>query len=141
MGTESSTDTTSKDTWAHCQGYRYRGDKTKNAAIKTEIMASFVKEGKCSLQLYGAPHIDFLECERLLLPGVTLHLRFYRSNHCAMETLTTLNTVDVKALDQNPPIVIIGKASLFVNKIVLLEAVKVSIERALTKRKAVYSYI
>ena len=142
VGTELSTDTTSKDTWAHCQGYRYRGDKTKNAAIKTEIVESFVKEGKCSLQLYGAPHIDFLECERLLLPGVTLHLRFYRSaNHCAMETLTTLNAVDAKALDQNPPIVVIEKASLFVNKIVLSDAVKVSIERALTKSKAVYPYI
>ena len=138
MGTELSTDTTSKDTWAHCQGYRYRGDKTKNAAIKTEIVASFVKEAKCSLQLY----VDFLECERLLLPGVTLHLRFYRSaNHCAMETLTTLNAVDAKTLDQNPPIVVIEKASLFVNKIVLSDAVKFSIERALTKSKAVYPYI
>ena len=33
-----------------------------------------------------------------------------------METLTTLNTVDAKVLDRNPPIVIIGKASFFVIK-------------------------
>ena len=97
------------------------GTKPKTPRLK-QIVASFVKEGQCSCQL----HIDCLECERLLLPGVTLHLRFYGSaNHCAMGTLTTLNTVDAKTLGQNPPIVVIEKASLFVNKI-LSDAIKVS---------------
>ena len=62
---------------------------------------------------------------------MALRYTFHRSaNHCAMEALTTLNTVGAKVLHQNPPINIIEKASLFVNKIVLLDAVKVSIERA-----------
>ena len=113
-----------------------------NDEIKAKIVAKNTSEGKCSVQLYGAPHIDFLECERLLLPGVTLHLRFYRSpNLCAMETLTTLNAADVKDLEQKAPTVTIEKASLFVNKIVLSDAVKVSIERALSKSRAVYPYI
>ena len=140
--TEISTNTTSKATWARCQGYQYRGDKNMNDEIKAKIVAKYTSEGKCSVQLYGAPHIDFLECERLLLPGVTLHLRFYRSsNLCAMETLTALNAADVKDLEQNAPTVTIEKASLFVNKIVLSDAVKVSIERALSKSRAVYPYI
>ena len=140
--TELSTDTTSTGTWARCQRYQYRGDKIMNDEIKAKIVVKNTSEGKCSVQLYGAPHIDFLECERLLLPGVTLHLRFYRSpNLCAMETLTTLNAADVKDLEQNPTSVTIEKASLFVNKTVLSDAVKVSIERALSKSRAVYPYI
>ena len=145
--TELSTNTTSKGTWARCQGYQYRGDKIMNDEIKAKIVAKNTSEGKCSVQLYGAPQIDFLECERLLLPGVTLHLRFYRSpNLCAMETLTTLNAADVIAaecredLEQNAPTVTIEKASLFVNKIDLSHAVKVSIEQALSKSRAVYPF-
>ena len=76
-------------------------DKKLNDEIKAKIVAKNTSEGKFSVQLYGAPHIDFLECYRLLLPGVTLYLRFYRSpNPCAMETLTVLNAADVKDLDQ-----------------------------------------
>lgn len=140
--TELTADTTSKETWAHCQGYKYRGSTKKSLEIKDRLMDKFSTGGKCTLQLYGAPHVDFLDCERLLLPGVTLHLRFYRSpNNCALETLTSLDEEVVKSLDQNPPVVIIERASLFVNKIVLSDAVKVSIERALTKSSAVYPYI
>ena len=140
---------TSKDTCLRCQGYQYRGDKKLNDEIKAQIVAKNTGEGKCSVQMYGAPHIDFLECERLLLPGVTLHLRFYLAstylvrspNLCAMETPTALIAADVKDLEQNAPTVTKGKASLFVNKIVLSDAVKVSIERALSKSRAVYPYI
>ena len=83
-------------------------------------MDKFSTGGKCTLQLYGAPHVDFLDCERLLLPGATLHLRFYRSpNNCALETLTSLDEEVVKSLDQNPPVVIIERVSLLVNKSVL----------------------
>ena len=98
--------------------------------------------GTCSLYLYGAPNVDFLDCERLLLPGVTLHLRLYRSpNLCALETLTDLDADAGKTLDKIPLVVVIEKASLFVNKIVLSDTVKLSIEGALTKSCAVYPYI
>ena len=73
---------------------------------------------------------------------MTLHLRFYRSpNHCALEALNDLSDDEVSALDKNPPIVVIEKASLLVNKIVLSDSVKVSIKRALLKSCAVYPYI
>ena len=140
--TELTTDPVSKRTWTVCQGYRYRLNKEKNLEVKNKIMKKFADCGTCSLYLYGAPHVDFLDCERLLLPGVTLHLRLYRSpNLCALETLTDLDADAVKSLDKNPPVVVIEKASLFVNKIVLSDTVKLSIERALTKSCAVYPYI
>ena len=140
--TELTTDPVSKETWARCQGYQYRPNREKNSEIKDGIMKNFNHLGKCTMHLYGAPHVDFLDCERVLLPGVTLHLRFYRSpNQCALETLTDLDATDAKALDQNTPIVVIERASLFVNKIVLSDTVKLSIERVLTKSCAVYPYI
>ena len=140
--TELTTDPMSKETWARCQGYKYRPNKKKNVEIKDGMMRNFSDLGKCTLHLYGAPRVDFLDCERLLLPGVTLHLRFYRSpNQCALETLTDLDAGAAKTLDQNTPVVVIERASLFVNKIVLSETVKLSIERALTKSCAVYPYI
>ena len=102
----------------------------------------FRKGEQFNLELYGAPHVDFLDCERLLLPGVTQHLRFYRSpNNCALESVGTWEAVDIKRVDQTPYAVVIERASLFVNKVVLSDAVKVSIERALTKSPAVYPYI
>ena len=105
-------------------------------------METFADYGTCSLYLYGAPYVDFLDCERLLLPSVALPVRLYRSpNLCAVETLTDLDADAVKSLDKNPPVVVIEKASLFVNKIVLLDTVKLSIERAVTKSCAVYPYI
>ena len=121
---------------------RYRPNEEKNLEKKNKIMKKFADYGTCSLYLYGAPHVDFLDCELLLLPGVTLHLRPYRSpNLCALETLTDLDADAVKSLDKNPPVVVIEKASLFVNKIVLSDAVKLSTERALTKSCAVYPYV
>ena len=105
-------------------------------------MKNFPDYGTCSLYLYGAPHVDFLDCERLLVSGVTLHLRLYRSsNLCALETLTDLDADAIKSPDKNPPVVVIEKASLFVNKIVSSDTVKFSIERALTKSCVVYPYI
>ena len=116
--------------------------RKKSRSEKNEIMKKFADYGTCSLYLYGAPHVDFLDCERSLLPGVTLHLRLYRSlKLCALETLTNLDADADKSLDKNPPVVVIEKASLFVNKIVLSDTVKLIIERALTKSCAVYPYI
>ena len=140
--TELTSDPVSKRTWTVCQGYRYRPNKEKNLEVKNKIMKKLADYGTCTLYLYGAPHVDFLDCERLLLPGVTLHLRLYRSpNLCALETLTDLDADAVKSLHKNPPVVVIEKPSLFVNKIVLSNTVKLSIERALTKSFAVYPYI
>ena len=114
----------------------------KNLEVKNKIMKKFAEYCTRSFHLYGAPHIDFLDCEWLLLSGVTLHLRLYRSlNLCALENLTDLDVDAIKTLDEIPPVVVIEKASLFLNKIVVSDTVKLSIERALTKSCAVYLYI
>ena len=140
--TELTTNPVGKRTWTVCQGYRYRPNNEKNLEVKNKIMKKFADYGTCPLYLCGARHVDFLDCERLLLPGVTLHLRLYWSpNLCALETLTDSAADAVKSLDKNPPFVVIEKASLFVNKIVLSDTVKPSIERELTKSCAVYPYI
>ena len=136
--TELTTDIASKRTWAPCQGYRYRANDKANAEAKEKELNDFRKGEKFNLELYGAPHVDFLDCERLLLPGVTLHVGFYRSpNNCALEMVGTWEAADIKRVDQTPYAVVIERASLFVNKIVLSDAVKVIIERALTKSPAV----
>lgn len=140
--TELTTDMGSKHTWAHCQGYRYRANPESDLELKEKDLEYFGKKAEFKLELYGAPHIDFLDCERLLLPGVTLHLRFYRSpNNCALESVGNWDAAEIKKVDQTPFAVVIEKASLFVNKVVLSDSVKVSIERALTKSPAVYPYI
>ena len=53
----------------------------------------------------------------------------------------TWEAADIKRVDQTPYAVVIERASLYVNEVVLSNAVKVSIERALTKRPVVYPYI
>ena len=139
--TELTTDIASKLTWARGQGYKYRANGNANQEVKQKELNE-LREGEQFLELYGAPHIDFLDCERLLLPGLTLHLRFYRSpNTCAIESVGTWEAADIKRVDQTPYAVVIERASLFVNKVVVSDAVKVSIERALTKSLAVYPYI
>ena len=120
----------------------YRANDEAHAEAKEKELNDFRMGEQFHLELYGASHVDFLDCERLLLSGVTLHLHFYRSpNNCAVERLGTWEAADIKRVDQTPYAVVIERASLFFNKIVLSDAVKVSIERALTKSPAVYPYI
>ena len=77
--TELTTGIASEVTLAQCQGYKYRANGKANQEVKEKELNEFRKGEHFILELYGAPHIDFLDCERLLLPGATLHLRFYTS--------------------------------------------------------------
>ena len=140
--TELTTYLASKTTRAQCQGYQYRLNEKSNQELKEKQLDNFRKSEELEIDFYGAPHIDFLDCEQLLSPGVSLYLRFYRSpSSCAFENVETLTLDDVKRLDQFPSSVVIERASVFVNKIVLSDSVKVSIEKALLKNDAVYPYI
>ena len=139
--TESTTDIASKLTWAACQGHKYTANSRVNQEIKEKGLNEFRKGEKFILELYRVPHIDFLDCERLFLPGVTLHLGFYRSPiTCAIESMGTWVAADIEQVDQLPYAVFIERPSLFVNKVVFSDAVKVSIERASTKSPIVYPY-
>ena len=69
--------------------------------MEDKILAEFRKGDQFNLELYGTPHTDFLDCERLLLPGVTLRLRFYRSpNNGVLESVGTWSAADIKRVDQ-----------------------------------------
>ena len=98
-----------------------------------------IAKKECTAELYGALHIDFLESEKLLIPGVTLHLRLSRSPN---NTLLSLKGTDdeAKALDGKVQSVI-EKASLFVRKVVVTDCVKLSFEKALSKSCSIYPYI
>ena len=140
--TELTTELSSKRSWAPCEVYNYRANEQANHEVKEEELNEFREGEQFNLELYGAPHIDFMDCEQLLLPAVTLHLRFYRSpNTCAIESVDTWAATYIKRVEQTPKAVVRERASLFLTKVVLSDAVKVSIERALTKSPAAYPYI
>ena len=74
-----------------------------------------------------------------MIPGVTLHLRLFRSPN---NTLLLLKGTDdeAKVLDGKVQSVI-EKASLFVRKVVVTDSVKLSFEKAFLKSCAIYRYI
>ena len=127
--TELTTDTEGKETWAKCHGYNYLAQTKEQDQAFNRLYADFDRKKECTAELYGALHIDFSESEKLLIPGVTLHLRLFRSPN---KTLLFLKGTDdeAKALDCKVQSVI-QKASLFVRKVVLTDSVKLSFEKAL----------
>ena len=137
--TELTTDSEAKNTWAKCQGYNYLAKSSKRLDLLNALYAEFDRQNECTMDLCGAMHIDFLDSEKLLVPGVTLHLRLYRSS---TNTLLSLNGSDdeAKALEGKVQRVI-EKTSLCVRKVVVTDSVKLSIEKALVKSAAIYPYI
>ena len=81
----------------------------------------------------------FLDCEKLLLPNVTLHIRLYRSPNNTIIHLK--GTDDEGKAHDGKLLAIVEKASLFLRKVVVTDSVKLSIERALVKSDAMYPYI
>ena len=104
-----------------------------------KLYADFDRQKQCTTELYGAVHIDFFDCEKLLLPGVTLHVRLFRTPNNTMLFMERTDD-EAKALDGKVQ-AIIEKASLFVRKVVVTDSVKFSIEKALVKSSAIYPYI
>ena len=136
--TELTTDSEAKTTWAKCQGYNYLAKSSQQTTLFNRLYQDFDRQAECTLELCGAVHVDFLDCEKLLVPGVTLHLRLYRS---PTNTILFLNGSDdeAKALEGKVQGVI-EKASLFVRKVVVTDSVKLSIEKALVKARQ-YTHI
>ena len=126
--TELTTDTEGKETWAKCQGYDYLPKTKEQDQAFNKLYADFDRRKECTAKLYGALHVDF-DCEKPLVPGVTLHLRLFRSPN---NTLLFMKGTDAeaKALDAKVQAVI-EKASLIVRKVVVTDSVKLSIEKGL----------
>ena len=117
--TELTRDIASKVMWAPCQGYKYRANGKAKQEVEEKNLNQFRNGEKINLELYGEPHIKFLDCEWFLLPGVTHQLRFYRPpNTCAIKSAGTWETANIERVDQTPYAVVIERAFLFVNKFV-----------------------
>ena len=130
--TEMTTDLDSKTTWAETQGYQYQGYKSTVEEVNKWKEEKF-KQGKCTknkLKLVRAPHID---CEKLLLPGVTLHLRLHRSS----------NDFPLQSLAESDDkfVIVFERASVFVTKLILKDSVRLSVEKALINAPAYYPYL
>ena len=83
-------------------------------------------------------HVDLFDCEKQLVPGVTLHLRLSRFTNNTMFFMKGTDD-EANALDGKVQ-AIIGKA-FYVRKIVLADSVKLSIEKTLVQSSAIYPYI
>ena len=81
----------------------------------------------------GRRTLDFFECEKVLLPGVTLHLRLHRSR--SVFALTSVATSEDKFVP------VIERASLFVTKLIVKDSVRLSIEKAPLNTPAHCPYI
>ena len=137
--TELTTDTEGKETWAKCQGYDYLPKTKEQDQAFNKLYADFDGKIECTAELYGELHVDFFDCEKLLVPGVTLHLRLFRSPN---NTLLFMKGTDEEAKTLYGKVqAVIEKASLFVRKAVVTDSVKLSIEKALVKSPAIYPYI
>ena len=112
METEHSTDTDSKDSWAECQGYYYLAKSSGKDQQFNKLAARFAEKKECKVQLCGALHNDFLDCEKILLLNVTLHVRLYRSPN---NTFLHLKGTDDEAKNLHGEVLpVFEKASLFV---------------------------
>ena len=95
-----------------------------------KLYADFDCKKECAAELYGALEIDVLACEKLLIPGVNLHLRLFRSPN---RRLLFLKGTDDEAKALNGKVQsVIETASLFVRKVVT-ESLKLPFEKALSK--------
>ena len=119
--TEMTTDLDAKVTWAETQGYQYQADKSNEKRLNewNEEMMNNGKKNKNKLKLVGAAsHIDLFECEKILLPGVRLHLSLRMSS--SDFALTSVATSGDKF------VTVIERASLFVTKLIVKDSVRLS---------------
>ena len=137
--TEPTANTDGKQTWTKCQGFDYLAKTSDENQHFNKLYADFDRQKRCTTELYGALFIDFFDCEKLLVPDVTLHLRLFRSPNNTMLFMKGTND-EAKALDGKVQ-AINEQASLFVRKVVVTDSVKLSIEKALVKSSPTYPYI
>ena len=100
---------------SRCQGYEYQADKTSGeefAKWKNEKYEQ-PKLSKNKLRLVIVPLIDVFEGEKVLLPGITLHIRLHRSSNDFL--LTSLGSTN----SDEHFVAIFERASLFVTKMVV----------------------
>ena len=104
-------------------------ETTEQDQAFNKLYADFDCKKECTTELYGALPIDFLECEKLLIPGFTLHLRLFGYPN---NTLVFLKRTDDEAKAPDGKVQsVIEKTSLFVRKVVVTDSVILSFGKAL----------
>ena len=137
--TELTANADGKQTWTKCQGYDYLAKTSEQNQEFNKLYADFDRRKQSTTKLYGAKNIDFFDCEKILVPGVTLLLRLFRSPNKTMLFMKGTDE-EAKALDGKVQ-AINEKAFLFVRKVVVTDSVKLSIEKTLIESSAIYPRI
>lgn len=119
-----------KDTWLTCQGYTYETDPEHrtDAAIAARTLLT---NNSDALTLFGKLSSDFLSCEKLMLPNVSMRIKLIRAHN---------DFVVVSDAGNKHYRVQILEANLYVRKMTVSENVLESIERVLLSTPAMYSY-
>ncbi len=74
LETEFSFSKAAKDTWQSCQGYTYEsdpGDETLPAFVNRRTLTA----ASAPLTLYGRLSVDFFNCDKLMLPDVSIRIK------------------------------------------------------------------
>ena len=77
------------------RGYRHRANTKWSHEMNRKALVEIKKADQFDLDLHGAPRIDFLDCERLQLPYVSVHLHFDTSlSICTIKSRGILSAAD-----------------------------------------------
>ena len=127
---ETSHTRSTKESLLECQGYSYEAtpsDFTGDAFLKRKAKT----HESVQLNLFGKLAVDFFNCEKLLIPNSAIRITLLKSNpnFCLIST-TDDNNYSVKFL----------RASLHARQMTVSESVHRSINNALVKGPARYTY-
>ena len=120
-----------KSNWSACQGYSYEAKPGGIAASEITRRKTLVR-GSAECTFYGNVAVDFFNCDRHLLSGVTLRISFRRS----IDKFSLIS--DDAGISYK---IKITEANLYVRKKTLDADVVSAIEMTLLSRPASYSYL
>jgi hypothetical protein len=129
-----------KDSLLACQGYEYCNDPDDEESI-AENKRDLSKANK----FYGKLAVDFFNCDKLLVPNSKIRIKLLKHNsnfvlHLPVTEDTKLDATTGTDKTAKNYVHHILKASIFSRHMIVAENVYTSIERALLKSPARYTY-
>jgi hypothetical protein len=125
-----------KDSLLLCQGYEYESDPADFDAIREQKVIDGV--GKQTIYyFYGKLAVDFFNCEKLLLPKSKLRIKLIKNSPSFVFLNLGPKKEDDAAKDISMKFI---KASIFSRQMIVSETVYASIEKALLKSPARYTF-
>jgi hypothetical protein len=120
-----------KESLLECQGYKYVADPDNDEELQ-ETKRDLSK----SVHLYGKLAVDFFNCEKLLIPNTLMRIKLLKNSNAFILRYPAPDNPE----DADQYTVQFLKASLFSRHMVVAENVYASIERALLKSPAKYTF-